>query len=72
MAPQIAVSNFFELYVRGLIYCFFNKFLILLGNRSRSESMRGLSTEITTVEYGTLEPSVFRTSVKTQWVVDQL
>ena len=33
-------QNFLELYVRGRIYCFFNKFLILLGNRSRSESMR--------------------------------
>ena len=36
-------QNFLELYVRGRIYCFFNKFLILLGNRSRSESMRGFN-----------------------------
>ena len=34
-------QNFLELYVGGTIYCFFNKFLILLGNRPRSESMRG-------------------------------
>ena len=29
--------------VRGRIYCFFNNCLILLGNRSRSESMRGFN-----------------------------
>ena len=33
----------FQLYLRGRIYCFFNKFLILLGNRSRSESMWGFN-----------------------------
>ena len=36
-------QNFLELYVRGRMYCFFNKFLIVLGNRSRSESMRGFN-----------------------------
>ena len=36
-------QNFLELNVRGRIYCFFTKFLILLGNRSRSESMRGFN-----------------------------
>ena len=35
--------NFLELCVGGRIDCFFNDFLILLGNRSRSESMRGFS-----------------------------
>ena len=54
-------QNFLELYLRGRIYCFFNKFLILLGNRSRSACMRGL-TETTTVEYRTLERSFFRAS----------
>ena len=36
-------QNFLELYLQGRIYCFFNKFLILLGNRSRSDCMRGLN-----------------------------
>ena len=36
-------QNFLELDIRGRLYCFFNKFLILLGNQSRSESMRGFN-----------------------------
>ena len=36
-------QSFRELNVLGRIYCFFNKCLILPGNRSRSESMRGFN-----------------------------
>ena len=36
-------QNFLELYERGRNYCFFDKVLILLGNRSRSERIRGFN-----------------------------
>ena len=59
MAPQREVSKCLELYVRGRIYCLFNKFLILLGI-NRGQKVCEVSTEITTVEARFFEPSSFR------------
>ena len=56
-------QHFLEQNIRGRNYCFFDKVLILLGNRSRSESIRGFNWN----NYSTIFWALIFSSLQIAW-----